>query len=139
MNNKYIEKQEYKYIVIPETRMVVCECTTKIDWWNLKNSTYHNIPSDWDKNIDSVFKNNSYPEFTVRAIAKAHPNDVFNIETGKRIAKSKANIKVYYKIKTCLRKMVKSVEKLQKNLQEHYHDISYLTNKEFDHLDSLKH
>ena len=138
MNNKYIEKQEYKYIVIPEKRMVVCECTTKIDWWNLKNSAYSNVPADWDNNVEPIFHGNSYPEFTVRTIAKAHPDDTFDETKGKRIAKSKANIKVYHKIKVCLREMFKSVHNVEKNLIEHHYDIADLLIAEFEHLDSLK-
>lgn len=138
MNNKYIKKQEYKYIVIPEARMVVCECTTEVDWWYLKNDIYANVPARWDKNVESMFKNNSYPEFTVRAVAKAHPDDTFDEIKGKRIAKSKANIKVYRKIGICLRGMIKSVRNTEKNLIEHYHDMVNLTFVESDHLDSLK-
>lgn len=138
MNNKYIEEQRYKYTVIPEARMVVCECTTKIDWWNLKNDIYHSVPVHWDKNIESVFKNNNRPVFTVRAVAKAHPDDTFDETKGKRIAKSKANIKVYHRIKICLREMVKSVRNIEKNLIEYYHDMVNLGIKEFDHLDNLK-
>lgn len=138
MNNKYIKKQEYKYIVIPEARMVVCECTTEVNWWYLKNKAYHYIPTDWDKNLSDEFRRGSYPTFTVRAIAKAHPDDVFDETKGKRIAKSKANIKVYHKIKVYLREMFKSVHNVEKNLAEHHHDIAYLLSAEFDHLDSLK-
>lgn len=138
MNNKYIKKQEYKYIVIPETRMVVCECTTEINWWDLKNSVFHDVPNDWDKNVESVFKYSNCPVFTVRAVAKAHPDDTFDETKGKRVAKSKANIKVYHKIKVCLGEMVKSVRNIEKNLIEHYHDMVNLGIKEFDHLDNLK-
>lgn len=138
MNNKYIKKQEYKYIVIPETRMVVCECTTEVNWWDLKNSVFHDVPNDWDKNVEPVFRYNNCPVFTVRAVAKAHPDDTFDETKGKRIAKSKANIKVYHKIKVCLREMFKSVHNIEKNLIEHHYDIADLLNAEFDHLDSLK-
>lgn len=138
MNNKYIKKQEYKYIVIPESRMVVCECTTEVNWWDLKNSIFHDVPNDWDKNVESVFKYNNCPVFTVRAVAKAHPDDTFDENKGKRIAKSKANIKAYYKIKVCLKEMFKSVQKVEMSLIEHHHDIVYLLGEEFNHLDSLK-
>lgn len=138
MSNKYIKKQEYKYIVIPEARMVVCECTTEVNWWDLKNSVFHDVPNNWDKNVKSVFKYNNCPVFTVRAVAKAHPDDTFDETKGKRVAKSKANIKVYHKIKVCLREMFKSVHNVEKNLAEHHHDIAYLLSAEFDHLDSLK-
>jgi hypothetical protein len=136
MNNKYIEEQRYKYTVIPEARMVVCECTTYINWWNLKNSTYNNVPK-WDKNVESVFKNESCPEFTVRAIAKAHPDDVFDETKGKRIAKSKANIKAYRKILTCLNEMLKSVQSVYQNLSEHESDLQLLSVREWFHLGNL--
>lgn len=138
MNNKYIKKQEYKYIVIPEKRMVICECTTEINWWDLKNNIFHSIPTDWDKNVESVFKYNNRPKLTVRAVAKAHPDDTFDEIKGKRIAKSKANIKVYHKLIVCLRKMIKSVHSVETSIIEHHHDIRHLMSKEFDHLDSLK-
>lgn len=138
MNNKYIKKQEYKYIVIPEARMVVCECTTEVNWWDLKNKVYHNVPINWNKNIESVLRNGNHPVFTVRAVAKAHPDDTFYETKGKRIAKSKANIKAYHKIKVCLREMVKSVHNTEKSLRDHHYDISYLISTEYDHLDSLK-
>lgn len=138
MNNKYITEQKYKYIIIPEKRMVICECTTKLNWWSLKNNAYSTIPANWDKNVESLFKNSNYPEFTIRAVAKAHPDDIFDEIKGKRIAKSKANIKVYHKIKVCLREMVKSVRNIEKNFIEHYYDMVNLSIKEFDHLDNLK-
>jgi hypothetical protein len=137
MNNKYIKKQEYKYIIIPESRMVVCECTTAVNWWDLKNDAFHNVPSDWDKNIEYEFKYNNYPEFTVRAIAKAHPDDVFDETKGKRIAKSKANIKAYRKISTCLREMLKSVQSVYRNLSEHESDLQLLSVREWFHLGNL--
>lgn len=138
MNNKYIKKQEYKYIVISEARMVVCECTIEINWWDLKNGIFHNVPNDWDKNVESVFKYSNCPVFTVRAIARAHPDDVFDETKGKRIAKSKANIKAYHKIKACLKEMFESVYNIEKNLIEHYNDIEYLMRAECNHLDDLK-
>lgn len=138
MNNKYITEQKYKYIVIPETRMVICECTTSINWWCLKNNLYNNIPVDWDKNIESTFRNGNYPVFTVRAVAKAHPDDVFDETKGKRIAKSKANIKVYHKIKSCLSEMYSAILRRQRYLAEHYKDLATLMNTEIEHLDNLK-
>ena len=137
MNNKYIKKQEYKYIVIPEARMVVCECTTEVNWWNLKNSVFHDVPNDWDKNVESVFKYSNCPEFTVRTVAKAHPDDVFEETKGKRIAKSKANIKIYRKISACLNEMLKSVQSVYQNLSEHTDDIKLLAIKEWFHLGDL--
>lgn len=138
MNNKYITEQKYKYIVIPEKRMVICECTTKVDWWYLKNNAYSNIPANWDKNVESVFKNNSYPEFTVRAVAKAHPDDTFDETKGKRIAKSKANIKVYHKIRRCLNEMHSAILSMQISLTEHYKDLTILMKTEIEHLNNLK-
>lgn len=138
MNNKYIKKQEYKYIVIPESRMVVCECTTEINWWDLKNDIFHNVPNDWGRNLESVFKYSNCPVFTIRAVAKAHPDDTFDETKGKRVAKSKANIKVYHKVNICLKEMFKSVRSIVKNILEHSHDIECLIMKELDHLDNLK-
>lgn len=137
MNNKYIKKQEYKYIVIPESRMVVCECTTEVNWWDLKNSIFHDVPNDWDKNVESVLKYNNCPVFTVRAVAKAHPDDIFDETKGKRIAKSKANIKAYRKILTCLNGMLKSVQSVYRNLSEHESDLQLLSVKEWFHLGNL--
>lgn len=138
MNNKYIKKQEYKYIVIPEARMVVCECTTEVNWWDLKNSVFHDVPNDWDKNVESVFKYNNCPVFTVRAVAKAHPDDTFDETKGKRVAKSKANIKVYHKIRKCLSKMHSAILSKQVSLAEHYKDLIILMKTEINHLDNLK-
>jgi hypothetical protein len=137
MNNKYIKKQEYKYTIIPETRMVVCECTTEINWWNLKNNIFHDVPNDWDKNVESVFKYNNCPVFTVRAVAKAHPDDVFDETKGKRIAKSKANIKAYRKILACFNKMLKSVQSVYQSLSEHESDLKLLSVREWFHLGNL--
>lgn len=138
MNNKYIKKQEYKYIVIPEARMVVCECTTEVNWWDLKNSVFHDVPNDWDKNVESVFKYSNCPVFTVRAVAKAHPDDTFDETKGKRIAKSKANIKAYHKIRKCLSEMHSAILSKQIALTEHYKDLTILMKTEIEHLNNLK-
>ena len=138
MNNKYIKKQEYKYIVIPEKRMVICECTPAVKWWDLKNKIYNDVPTNWDKNVEPVFKNDNYPVFTVRAVAKAHPDDIFDETKGKRIAKSKANIKVYHKIRKCLNEMHLAILSKQKHLTEHYKDLTILMKTEIEHLDNLK-
>lgn len=137
MNNKYIKKQEYKYIVIPEKRMVICECTTEVNWWDLKNRIFYDIPNNWDKNVEYIFKNDNYPIFTVRAVAKAHPDDTFDEIKGKRIAKSKANIKAYRKIAACFNEMLKSVRFVYQDLLEHESDIHLLGAKEWLHLEKL--
>lgn len=137
MNNKYIKKQEYKYIVIPEKRMVICECTTEVNWWDLKNGIYTNVPNEWCKNQEDIFKNSNWPIFTVRTVAKAHPDDKFDETLGKRIAKSKANLKVYRKLRLCLFDMITSITKVYSVLKQHSTDLATLILTENNHLIEL--
>lgn len=132
---KYIEKQEYKYKVIPEKKIVVCECYVELNWYNLPQGIWNYIPSDICKKI---FKfNDSFPKFKVRAVAKTHPNDVFNEEIGKRIAKSKANLKLYRIIEKCFAVMRNFNTKVYIDIDRCHKDIIMLNVMEHNHLKEL--
>lgn len=133
---KYIESQEYKYKVFPEKGLVICECTVHLNWYKLPNNI-------WDiaklKVLNKHYKNldESWPEFKLRAIAKTHPSDTFNEETGKRIAKSKVNIKLYRMLEHCVKLMAENLYKTAYFATICKESIYELRLREQDHLKEL--
>ena len=133
---KYIESQEYKYKVVPEKGLVICECTVQLNWYKLPNNI-------WDvaklKVLDKHYKNldGSWPEFRLRAVARTHPNDTFNEETGKRIAKSKVNIKLYRTLEHCVKLISDDLYKTAYLATKCKESIYELRLREHDHLKEL--
>lgn len=133
---KYIENQEYKYKSIPEKGIVICECLVELNWTNLPNGLWPYINLDelekYNKNLSQAF-----PRFKIRSIAKTHPNDTFNEETGKRIAKSKINIKLYKNLEKCLKLLEKDFSKKTCQIHTTKEDIYMLKQRELNHLEQL--
>ena len=133
---KYIEEQEYKYKSIPEKGIVICECYVQLNWTDLPHSLWPYIDLDelkkYNKNLCQAF-----PKFKIRAVAKTHPNDTFNEETGKRIAKSKVNIKLYKTIEKCLKLFRKGLYKKVSINRYAIEDIYILKQRELSHLMQL--
>lgn len=133
---KYIEKQEYKYTVVPEKGLVICECSVHLDWYKLPHdiwdSTKLRVLKKYNKDLDV-----SWPEFRLRAIAKTHPSDTFNEEKGKRIAKSKVNIKLYRMLEHCVKLMTDDLYKTAYLATKCKESIYELRLREHDHLKEL--
>ena len=133
---KYIENQEYKYKVIPEKGLVICECTVELDWYKLPNDIWHgtNVRAlkEFNKNLDT-----SWPKFKLRAVARTHPNDTFNEKIGKRIAKSKVNIKLYRTLEHCVKLMADDLYKTAYHATKCKESIYELKLRELDHLKEL--
>lgn len=133
---KYIESQEYKYKVIPEKGLVICECTVKLDWYKLPYNIWEHIAL---KTLEKYNKSlgTSWPEFKIRAIAKTHPSDTFDEKTGKRIAKSKVNIKLYRMLEHCVKLMADELYKTAYFATRYKESIYELRLRELDHLKEL--
>lgn len=133
---KYIESQEYKYKVVPEKGLVICECTVKLDWYKLPydiwDSTKLKVLKKYNKDLDV-----SWPEFRLRAVARTHPNDTFDEKTGKRIAKSKVNIKLYRMLEHCVKLMADDLYKTAYLASKCKESIYELRLRELDHLKEL--
>lgn len=133
---KYIEKQEYKYTVVPEKGLVICECSVHLDWYKLPydiwDSTKLKVLKKYNKDLDV-----SWPEFRLRAIAKTHPSDTFNENIGKRIAKSKVNIKLYRMLEHCVKLMADDLYKTAYLATKCRESIYELKLRELDHLKEL--
>ena len=88
-SNLKIEKIDYR--VNEEKRTVACILTC--DMQLRKHPAYDNyICYQWTKIMPKV---NSSGRFTVSATAKCYEGDTFNVETGKRIAESRAKKKAF--------------------------------------------
>lgn len=133
---KYIKKQEYKYKVIPEKKIVVCECYVELDWTNLPYKLWPSINIDILDNYNRDL-GHAFPRFKIRSIAKTHPNDIFNEETGKRIAKSKVNIKLYRILEHCVKLMTDDLYKTAYFATKCKESIYELRLREHDHLKQL--
>lgn len=133
---KYIESQEYKYKVVPEKGLVICECAVKLDWYklpyNIWESTKLKVLKKYNKDL-----NQSWPKFKIRAIAKTHPRDTFNEETGKRIAKSKVNIKLYRMLEHCVKLIADDLYKTAYFATKCKKSIYKLKLRELGHLKEL--
>lgn len=133
---KYIESQEYKYKVVPEKGLVICECTVKLDWYKLPNNIWEitklKVLDKYNKNLDT-----SWPEFRLRAVARTHPNDTFSEKTGKRIAKSKVNIKLYRILEHCVKLMADDLYTTAYHATRCKESIYELRLREHDHLKEL--
>lgn len=90
------------YIVNPEKKVVVCvlECDMQLQkhpaWIDIYPKMWANLPL---VDLDGTFK--------VRAIARCNEEDAFDIETGKRIAESRAKSKAF----ATAAKVYKEIEK----------------------------
>lgn len=118
----------YKYFVNEKKRTVTCKIYFKKDecrdgWFSAYtfcDKLYRSSTQLY--NSISIFK--LLPSQCV-AVAKCHPHDTFNIETGKRIARNKLRKRL---VKATYKAMKKDYVKLEKGLEfikEHYkHDLA---------------
>lgn len=83
-------KVEANYIIKPEKKVVVC--VLKCDMQLEKHPAWRDIYSNMWAKLPIV---GEYGEFKVKAIAKCSEEDTFDIETGKRIAESRAKSKAF--------------------------------------------
>ena len=80
-----------KFHVDTENKVVVCEL--KVDMQMQKNSAYYVVNrSMWRKRLPYV---NWDGQFTVRAKARCNASDTFDETVGKRIAESRAKVKMF--------------------------------------------
>lgn len=82
-----------------------------------------------DKTLESTF--------SVSAVAKCSPEDKFCLETGKRIAESRASIKALRIAKHKIKKIKKALEGSTFRAEEVYTKISNMLVREQNHLSTL--
>ena len=89
MRNKVLI-QKSSFHVDEANKVVVCtlECDMQLD----KHPAWNSIDCRMFKNISYA---NWYGKFTVKAKARCNATDTFSIETGKRIAESRAKAKMF--------------------------------------------
>lgn len=75
--------------------------------------------------------------FVVTAIAKCDPKDEFDLEIGKRIAESRANIKALKIVSRLAKKSREFLAKADARLVEGYNKAEYILAKEESHLNIL--
>lgn len=81
---------ESKFHLDTENKVVVCEL--KCDMQMEKHPAWYVICNDmWDSKFPKV----KGGVFTVKAVARCNSTDIFNVETGKRIAESRAKAKMF--------------------------------------------
>ena len=89
MRNKVLI-QKSSFHVDEANKVVVCtlECDMQLD----KHPAWNSIDCGMFKNIPYA---NWYGKFTVKAKARCNATDTFSVETGKRIAESRAKAKMF--------------------------------------------
>ena len=89
MRNKVLI-QKSSFHVDEANKVVVCtlECDMQLD----KHPAWNSIDCSMFKNIPHA---NCYGKFTVKAKARCNTIDTFSVETGKRIAESRAKAKMF--------------------------------------------
>lgn len=75
--------------------------------------------------------------FIVSAVAKCDPIDDFNLETGKRIAESRANIKALKVVSDLIQESRNIVSKINTKLAEDFNKTEFILAREKSHLDIL--
>lgn len=99
-----------KYHVDTENKVVVCELTCDLQLGK-HPAWFYITPNMWKK-LPNV---NYAGVFTVKAIARCNSVDTFNEETGKRIAESRAKIKMF---KTASKVWAYCTKALQRHVNE---------------------
>lgn len=76
--------------------------------------------------------------FVAVGISKCHPEDQFSVETGKRIAESRAKKAVYIGGRERFEKLLKYIDIFGSEVSKAINDLGRFKNKESEHIDFLK-
>lgn len=124
-------KTNIEYKVFKE-RVVVCNINCEVTGVNFgdirKTYTYNNTPLSFY--YDTI-------EFDVSAKAKCSPYDIFNLETGKRIAESRATIKAMKVIRAFLEDEVSYYFNIITKLSRDNTKVENILYREMKHLNDL--
>jgi hypothetical protein len=120
---------EYVYFVNKEKKQVVCKLRNKKD----KDANFVIVANSFmmecldnllcHKNFDScgifMYSESLRPSQSM-AIAKCHPDDVFNVETGKRIARNKLRRRILKQVYKRLHIMIDVYKQAEERMKERY-------------------
>lgn len=130
-----IKLDSIKYKVDKKNGVIIC--TGK---WNLQN-IYDFFPENLSwiayDYIRTYFNALKYDCITIKAIAKCSPEDEFNEITGKRIAESRMQIKMYNTITNALNSFKKTLLSYVKTTTNNLMSVNYKLTKELNHLNKL--
>lgn len=120
---------EYVYFVNKEKKQVVCKLRHKkykdMNFVVVANSFMMEILENLVCHKDVYFYSTYLPTNKLRpsqsmAIAKCHPDDVFNVETGKRIARNKLRRRILKQVYKRLHIMMDVYKQAEKRMKERY-------------------
>lgn len=120
---------EYVYFVNKEKRQVVCKLRHKkykdMNFVVVANSFMMEILDNLVCHKDVCFYSTYLPTNKLRpsqsmAIAKCHPDDVFNVETGKRIARNKLRRRILKQVYKRLHIMMDVYKQAEERMKERY-------------------
>ena len=77
-------------------------------------------------------------EFTVRGKARCADDDEFDFSVGKRLAETRASMKVYSRVARMYRDILNEMERTVNTVAEDADRVEYLFYKEVDHMKELK-
>lgn len=76
--------------------------------------------------------------FTVRGKARCADDDEFDFSVGKRLAETRASMKVYSRVGRMYRDILNEMEHTLNTVMADAERVQYLFNKEVDHMDELE-
>lgn len=114
----------------------VVKCTSVCTLSNCNELMYTPVFRGYTIKLNSVNKK-LVQSFTVTSIAKCNPNDKFNLETGKRIAESRARTKALRLIYGLIEKDRKYFAEVCTKLLQDSNKVWFTLTNEQDHLDNL--
>lgn len=117
---------ETKFIVNEEKKTVTCIISAKFTPYSQQTEVglrYH---------LSELTK-----KFRVAGVSKCHPDDQFSVETGKRIAESRAKKKVYSMGKELGKKFLRYTEILSSDITKMISNMETYHDKEVWHIESL--
>lgn len=76
--------------------------------------------------------------FIAIGISKCHPEDQFSVETGKRIAESRAKKAAYIEGRERFKKLLKYIDIFGSEVSKAINDLGRFKDKESEHIDFLK-
>ena len=120
------------YHVDETNKVVVCTLYCNVQFG--KHEAYFHIIEDMYKKKLPYIK---WGSFEVKAKARCNASDTFNVETGKRIAESRAKAKAFRTAKKLWNEIAKSLKKAAKSCENTAIACNIALNNEVEHVIEL--